>query len=391
MRIRQVSDLFELGRSLAQSAARRGVGPADAPAVIARSLPSFFAEQRDLLQALSALLQHPACTTLLGADQPEARRLARQQLLERSGTHASSPGLALKTAFVDGLAEGWHQEMKGVEAAGRSGAAREPDLLTWLLGLGAGVVVGGGLAWLGLTAFQLVGRPSGTGSAPVGLSAPAGVTPQVAATATPAPSEGLERCVNLAFAQRETQRLAAASNFGKRQERDASGAPIPSKPALVVVHETVLDLPSTIDLFQRNQADDAAQGSYHVLIGRDGERVRIVPDESRAYGAGDSAFGDLRFKTSAANPPSINNIALHVSLESPADGRGEVASHSGYTAVQYRALAEQVLHWQALYGIAMERVTTHAAVDRSHSRYDPRSFRWDLFDQAYGQVRRSCA
>ncbi|NDG75550.1 MAG: N-acetylmuramoyl-L-alanine amidase [Synechococcaceae bacterium WB8_1B_136] len=211
------------------------------------------------------------------------------------------------------------------------------------------------------------------------------------APAVPAAVGGLARCAHLASAQGESQQLAAASNFGKRHERDASGAAIPSKPALIVLHETVLDLPSTIALFQRNQADDAAQSSYHVLIGRDGERVRIVPDQSRAFGAGDSAFGDLRFKTSATNPPSINNISLHVSLESPPDGRGDAEAHAGYTPAQYRALAEQVLHWQALYGIPMERVTTHAAVDRSHSRYDPRSFRWDLFDQAYAELRRSCA
>ena len=80
-----------------------------------------------------------------------------------------------------------------------------------------------------------------------------------------------------------------------------------------------------------------------------------------------------------------------MSLESPADGRGDGAAHSGYTAAQYRALAEQVLRWQALYGIPSERITTHAAVDRSHSRYDPRSFRWDVFDQAYSEARRRCA
>lgn len=377
MRTLQASDLFELGRSLAQSAARRGVGPAEAPAMIARSLPGVLADQQELQQALMAVLRHPACGDLLAADLPEPRRRARRQLLDRGAGNGSSPRVALQEAFVDGLAEGWHQRLR---------PAREPDLRTWLLGLGAGVAIGGVLTWLGLAAFRLA-APSPTASPPPPTGAP---TAEIA-PAVPAAVGGLARCAHLASAQGESQQLAAASNFGKRHERDASGAAIPSKPALIVLHETVLDLPSTIALFQRNQADDAAQSSYHVLIGRDGERVRIVPDQSRAFGAGDSAFGDLRFKTSATNPPSINNIALHVSLESPADGRGDAEAHAGYTPAQYRALAEQVLHWQALYGIPMERVTTHAAVDRSHSRYDPRSFRWDLFDQAYAELRRSCA
>jgi hypothetical protein len=38
----------------------------------------------------------------------------------------------------------------------------------------------------------------------------------------------------------------------------------------------------------------------------------------------------------------------------------------------------------------MSRVTSHAAIDRSHSRYDPRSFRWDRFDQAYAKAVVSC-
>ena len=46
--------------------------------------------------------------------------------------------------------------------------------------------------------------------------------------------------------------------------------------------------------------------------------------------------------------------------------------------------------WQAQYGIPLTRVTTHAAVDRSRSRYDPRSFRWDRFDPHYQGSARLC-
>ncbi len=185
---------------------------------------------------------------------------------------------------------------------------------------------------------------------------------------------------------RETLQSAAANYFGKRVVEDASGAPIPAHPGLIVLRETVLDLPTTIALFQRNQGCNFAQASYQLLIGRNGQRVRIVAADARAYGAGDSCFGDLRLRTSGANPPSINNFSLHVSLESRAVGRGDTDAHAGYTPQQCRALAEQVLHWQDLYGVPMERVKTHAAVDRSHSLYDPRSFRWDRFDRAYQQA-----
>ena len=41
-------------------------------------------------------------------------------------------------------------------------------------------------------------------------------------------------------------------------------------------------------------------------------------------------------------------------------------------------------------GIPMRRITTHAAVDRSHSRRDPRSFRWERFDRAWLQAASSC-
>ena len=118
--------------------------------------------------------------------------------------------------------------------------------------------------------------------------------------------------------------------------------------------------------------------------------MRIVPDNKRAYGAGMSAFGDVTQRREPGRVGSINNIALHVSLVTPPDGRDDRGAHSGYTEAQYRSLAGQVLLWQARHGIPMTRVTTHAAVDRSRSRYDPRSFRWDRFDPLYQAAARAC-
>ena len=52
--------------------------------------------------------------------------------------------------------------------------------------------------------------------------------------------------------------------------------------------------------------------------------------------------------------------------------------------------AEHVLIWQLRWGIPMRRITTHEAVDRSHSRRDPRAFRWEKFDRAWLQAAASC-
>jgi N-acetyl-anhydromuramyl-L-alanine amidase AmpD len=130
--------------------------------------------------------------------------------------------------------------------------------------------------------------------------------------------------------------------------------------------------------------------SYHLLIDRAGRRLRFVPDGKRAFGAGMSAFGDATVRIKPTSVGSINNVALHLSLETPADGRGDGDAHGGYSQRQYDVTAGQVLLWQGRFGIPMGRVTTHAAVDRSHSRYDPRSFRWDRFDPAYAKAAATC-
>jgi hypothetical protein len=48
------------------------------------------------------------------------------------------------------------------------------------------------------------------------------------------------------------------------------------------------------------------------------------------------------------------------------------------------------LVWQLRWGIPMRRITTHEAVDRSHSRRDPRSFRWERFDRAWDEAANRC-
>ena len=204
------------------------------------------------------------------------------------------------------------------------------------------------------------------------------------------PPEVVQACAQTLGLAQEDFQLAHPTNFGERKTRDSWGRELQVKPMVIVLHETVISEPQALALFKTNHPEDDQQVSYHMLIGRDGRRIRIVPDQKRAYGSGMSAFGDITMRDRPGSVGSINNIALHISLVSPPDGRGNEHGHSGYTDAQYRSLAEQVLLWQATFGIPITRLTTHAAVDRSRSRYDPRSFRWDRFEPHYSQAMKLC-
>lgn len=200
----------------------------------------------------------------------------------------------------------------------------------------------------------------------------------------------LEACRSSLGLAAEQQAPAHSDNFGDRDTKDLLGREIPHQPALIVLHETVISAAETINFFQTPHPNDNDQASYHMLVTQKGDLIRFVPDENRAYGAGYSKFGDFTVHSKSPNNFSLNNVALHISLETPPDGRGDVAGHSGYTGDQYNTLAKQVLLWQAKYGIPIFRVTTHASVDRSHSRYDPRTFRWDSFDVYHRKHAATC-
>ena len=203
-------------------------------------------------------------------------------------------------------------------------------------------------------------------------------------------SEALARCAAQLRLPPELARPADPSNYGSRQPRDLFGRTVPHRPQLIVLHETVISAADTVRLFATPHPRDEDQASYHLLVDRSGRRLRIVPDAARAFGAGMAAFGEFSVRIRPTSLGSLNNVALHLSLESPADGRGDADSHSGYTPAQYRVTAAQVLLWQAAHGIPISRVTTHEAVDRSRSRRDPRSFRWDRFEAAWREAVARC-
>ena len=74
---------------------------------------------------------------------------------------------------------------------------------------------------------------------------------------------------------------------------------------------------------------------------------------------------------------SVNNFALHLSLETPLDGEDQESGHSGYKAAQYDALAVVLADWMRRYPIPAQAITTHRHVDLGGERADPRSFNWE--------------
>ncbi|MFM7426292.1 MAG: peptidoglycan recognition family protein [Elainella sp.] len=181
-----------------------------------------------------------------------------------------------------------------------------------------------------------------------------------------------------AYQPREVVELADPTNFGERYIQDLNGRLADHAP-IIVLHETVGSARSAINYFQTPHPRDDDQVSYHTLIGLDGTVYYLVPPDKRAFGAGNSVFagpnGEESVQTNPEFPPSVNNFAYHISLETPADGDNNGSSHSGYTSAQYQSLAWLV----AKTSVPSERITYHKIVDRSHSRQDPRSFNAQTF------------
>jgi hypothetical protein len=189
---------------------------------------------------------------------------------------------------------------------------------------------------------------------------------------SPVPLAVLQSSLSAIAPQQETA-PAHPTNYGDRYAKDIFGKPVEHAP-LIVLHETVGTADSAINTVRTPHYNEDDQSSYHSIIRLNGTIVYVVPPEKRAYGAGNSVFktskGPETVKTHKAFPPSVNNFAYHISLETPADGHNDAQSHSGYTDAQYRSLAWLVAHTS----VTDDRVTTHRAIDQSGSRIDPRSF-----------------
>lgn len=171
------------------------------------------------------------------------------------------------------------------------------------------------------------------------------------------------------------------TNFGERFRRDAFGRAIDPTPRLVVLHETVYGMQSAIHTFRTPHPNDQDQVSYHALIGEDGQVIQFLDPSKRAFGAGNSAFNGQWVVTNPKVGGSVNNFALHVSLETPLDGENDNAGHRGYSSAQYDALAALLADWMGRYPITPETITTHRAVDIGGERADPRSFNWQALQE----------
>jgi N-acetyl-anhydromuramyl-L-alanine amidase AmpD len=171
------------------------------------------------------------------------------------------------------------------------------------------------------------------------------------------------------------------SNYGERFARDAYGNAVNPTPQVVVLHETVYGLKSAIHTFRTPHPNDEDQVSYHALIGEDGQVVQLLDPSKRAFGAGNSAFNGQWVVTNPKVGGSINNFALHVSLETPLDGENNNPGHSGYSSAQYDSLAALLADWMGRYPIKLDNITTHQAVDLGGERSDPRSFNWQALQE----------
>ncbi|MDP5016392.1 N-acetylmuramoyl-L-alanine amidase [Anabaena sp. UHCC 0187] len=170
------------------------------------------------------------------------------------------------------------------------------------------------------------------------------------------------------------------SNYGDRYLADINGVPFNHQP-IIVIHETTNSTSSAINFFQTPHDDESVQASYHAIITLEGQVIYLVPPEKRAFGAGNSVFkgvnGVETVQTNPNLPPSVNNFAYHVSLETPPDawGKSDIAQHTGYTEAQYNSLAWLIAQSQ----VPDDRITTHKAVDVAGGKVDPLSFDGDKF------------
>lgn len=188
-----------------------------------------------------------------------------------------------------------------------------------------------------------------------------------------------------------TERLRIdPSNYADRQTRDAYGTRLDTTPSLVVLHETVYGLGSAINTFTTHHPNDADQVSYHLLLGEHGRVVETLDPSKRAYGAGYSAFQGRWVITNPSMAGSVNNFALHLSLETPLDGEDNDAGHSGYSTIQYDHLALVLAEWMRRYRIPFDAITTHRHVDLGLERADPRSFDWSALQRRLAALGALC-
>ena len=194
----------------------------------------------------------------------------------------------------------------------------------------------------------------------------------------------------LSMPLRIKQIKAHPTNFGFRLRKDLYSQRLNPNPAVIVLHETVYDLTSAVNTLLTPHPSDIDQVSYHTLVGRSGEIVQLVDPSFRAYGAGHSAFNGRWVFSNRDLSGSLNNFALHVSLETPGDGSHDLDVYSGYSPSQYDSLARVLADWMVRYKIPPTSITTHRYVDLGGARADPRSFAWSELQKRLAALQLVC-
>ncbi|MCP9850087.1 N-acetylmuramoyl-L-alanine amidase [Cyanobium sp. Morenito 9A2] len=205
----------------------------------------------------------------------------------------------------------------------------------------------------------------------------------------PALKQRLKR-LGAVLQQRTVQLPTDPTNFGERFNQDAFGQPLDPTPRVIVLHETVYGLTSAINTFITPHPRDEDQVSYHTLVGLQGEVVQVLDPVRRAFGAGNSAFNGQWVVTNPKLNGSVNNFALHLSLETPLDGENDGPEHSGYTEAQLDATAVVLADWMKRFPIPPQSITTHRAVDLGGERQDPRSFDWSGLQERLAALGSLC-
>ena len=194
----------------------------------------------------------------------------------------------------------------------------------------------------------------------------------------------------LSMPLRIKQIKAHPTNFGLRLRKDLYSQRLNPNPTVIVLHETVYDLDSAVNTLLTPHPNDVDQVSYHTLVGRSGNIVQLVDPSFRAYGAGHSAFNGRWVFSNRNLSGSLNNFALHVSLETPRDGSRNLDVHSGYSPSQYDTLARVLADWMVRYKIPATSITTHRYVDLGGARADPRSFAWSELQKRLTALQLVC-
>ncbi len=205
--------------------------------------------------------------------------------------------------------------------------------------------------------------------------------------------QSLKKSLNRRQEQLATERnnvVIDSSNYGKRYRWDLYGRRIDPTPTVVILHETTDSYHSALYTFKDYHRKDEDQVSYHTLITLDGRIIDVVDPINRAYGAGNSAFLGEWVVTNPRFKGSVNNFALHVSLETPWDGRNGYLNHSGYSDNQYDSLALVLADWMDRFNIPPENITTHQHVDLAGERSDPRSFDWSNLQRRLAAIGYLC-